>query len=363
MFDFDPKKDYYSILGVSENATEEEIKKAFRKLAMKYHPDRWGDQEKFKEINEAYQILSDKTKRQQYDAYRKWWFWSFDWFWWFKDNIFQWATFDVGDVFDVFQDFFWWGFRQQSYQSRHRKGSNIWLNLQVSIEDVYLWKEKKVKYKRYVLCDICNWKWIDPSSKTQTCPVCSGQWVVTKTQRTPFGVMQVQTTCSKCGWEWKIDTKPCSKCGWNWVVLKEEIMKVKIPTSVDSWTTIKYPWMWNYWYRWGSAWDLYITINIKPSDIWEKKWYNLYIRPEVSIFDIVLGWQIEIELPSKKIKVKIPKWLQVWEKFVVSWYWFKKSDGLLAWKWDLIVQPKIKIPKKLTAEQKKLWEKLKDLSS
>jgi len=359
--DFDPKKNYYEILWVSEDADEKEIKKAFRKLAMKYHPDRkWWDEEKFKEINEAHEVLSDPKKKQMYDAYRKGGF-DFGWMWW--GFAWWWANFDVGDIFgDLFWDFFggarWW----RTHSDRPRRWDDLLLNLKVKFEDIYNWAKKKIKYSRYVPCDACNGTWVDPSSNPETCPTCHGQWAVVQTQRTPFGVMQSQTVCPTCHGKWKIWEKACSVCDGKWLKLKEEVIEVNIPQWIDPGTKIKLPWMWHYGYKWGTPGDLYVNIVLDDTSLWKKQWYDIILEKEVPVIDAILWWEMEVEFPdNKKVKVKIPKWLQVWDNIVVSGYGFRKWWSLLSWKWDLIIKPKIKIPKTLSKEEKELYEQIKKL--
>ena len=361
--DFDPKKNYYEILGVDENADEKEIKKVFRKLAMKYHPDRapeWKKEEyekKFKEINEAQEVLTDPKKRQMYDAYRKWGF-DFGWMWWFS---WGWAGFDVGDIFwDFFWDFFWWA-GATTRRSGPRRWDDIVLNLRVDFKDIYEWATKKVKYKRYKPCSKCNWSWLESTADVKTCPTCWWRGVVVQNQRTPFGVFQTQTTCPTCKWTWKVWEVPCSVCWWRGVVLEDEVIEIKIPVWIDPGTKLRFPWMWHYGYKWGQPWDLYVTILLNSDSPWKKQWYDIVVEKEVDVLDVILWWELEVELPNKKIKVKIPKWLQVDEKIVVPNQWFKKPGGLLWWKWDLIIVPKIKIPKVLSKEEKQLYEQLKSL--
>jgi len=377
-FDFDPNKDYYTILWVSENASQEEIKKAFRKLAMQYHPDRAPEEKKkeyerkFKEINEAYQVLWDENKRKQYDTFRKGGFWfgwfDFGWFGWVNFwNFWNWSFFDLDDVFDIFWQFFWndfWWFRKSSYKKSPRRWEDILITLPISFEESYKWVKKTIEYERYIQCEVCKWKWIDPSSEKVKCPVCWWKGVIIETKRTPFWIFQSQRVCEKCWGSGRIDTKPCQKCNWQWRYLKKEKIDVDIPPSVKDWQIIKFPWMWHYGLYWGEPGDLLIKILVKPSEIWQRSGYDIITKLPISVYDAVLWWEVEVLHPEwKKIKVKIPKWLQIWDKIVVQNKWFKISWGIFWKRWDFIIIPLIQLPKKLSSEEEKLWKKLKKFNT
>lgn len=316
MFDFDPQKNYYDILWVSETATEEEIKKAFRKQAMQHHPDKWWDQEKFKTINDAYQVIWDPQKKQQYDSVRKWWYWWgfggqgwFGWFWWqqggfgwFGDGTsFQFGWWDINDIFgDLIWGIFGWGW----YNNRPRKWDDIELQLNISFEQAYTWLEREITYTKVVDIDM-------------------------KTRH-----------------------------------LKEEqdTAKLEVPAGIQSWQYLKFTEKWNVWRNGWPAWDLYIKIYIKPSAQYERDWDNIIVTADVSIVDLVLGTEVSVAHPEWKIEVKIPKWTQVTDIVKVSGKWFPKLG-----KWwvfgskhgDLLVRLRVSVPKKLSKEQEKLWKGLK----
>ncbi len=342
--DFDPQKNYYDILWVSEDATEDDIKKAYRKMAMKYHPDRnkWDDvaEEKFKEINEANEVLSDQQKKAQYNAYRNWW-WGFWWwdFWWF-----WWSQFWGVDLWDLIWGMFWWWSRRR-WPSRW---DDLILQLNISFEQAYHGMSKKVSYARLVQSE---------DLEEKTCDTCWWAWVSAQQVRTPFGVMQSQTTCPTCQWAWREYYKDWVKMSWAWFEEMKQEVEVNIPAWIKSWSKIRYAEMWNAWNLWWPHGDLFIKIVVKWSDKRRRDWDNIHVWVDITLFDAVLGWEVEVPHPDGTVKVKVPKWLQVWEYIRVSnkWFWEKwllKSAG------DMIVSPDIKIPKRLSKKQEKLWKEL-----
>ena len=197
--DFDPKKNYYEILGVSEDASPDEIKKAFRKLAMKLHPDKkWWNKEKFQEVNEANQVLGDAQKKQQYDTFKQWWFsgGGFGGQWWFSGGA-DFGDFDIGDL--MWWIFGWWGwFGGGQGRARPSKWEDIKYSMTISFDESYLGATKKIKFERRI-------QWDD--IQEETCPTCNGSWKVAQQAQTPFGVMQVQQACPSCKGAGKIFKK------------------------------------------------------------------------------------------------------------------------------------------------------------
>ncbi len=348
--DFDPKKNYYDILWVSEDADEGEIKKAYRKMAMKYHPDRnkWDAtaEEKFKEINEANEVLSDSSKKSQYNAYRNGWGWSFwgMWGWWGFGGMWG-GQFGGVDLWDLIGWMFggWW--RQRSWPTR---GDDLILQLTINFVDAFHGLSKKVSYARYTEA-----KWVDK----KTCETCGWAWAVAQQVRTPFGVMQSQATCPACQWAWSERFKDGTKIsGWGLEESKEDI-EVNIPAWIKSWSKIRYAGMWNAGGLWWPEWDLYIKIVVKSSDKRRRDGENLVVQADVTLFDAVLGGEVDVPHPDGNITVKVPKGLQVWEYIRVSNKWYGEKS-LLKWKGDMIVHPNIKIPKRLSKKQEKLWKEL-----
>lgn len=351
--DFDPQKNYYDILWVEEWATEDEIKKAYRKWAMKHHPDRNKNnkaaEEKFKEINEANEVLSNSWKRQQYDAYRKWWFWAW-WFWWFQwwgfqGWWFQWWV-DLGDLLWWFFGGWWWFWWWQ--RGGPQQGDDLMLQLTVSFEDSYHWLKKEISYWRMVKAN-----WIDEKQ----CTTCWWRWVVAQQARTPFGVMQTQWACPDCEWAWKQYFKDGKRLSGWWLEKHSDSLTINIPAWIKSWSKMRYAGMGNDWLFGWPSWDLYIKILVKSSDNWKREWDNILVDATVSLFDAVLWGKVTVPHPDGDLTVSIPKWLQIWESIRVSWKWFG-DKWLLKSKWDLIVKPKISIPQKLSKNDEKLRKEL-----
>ena len=352
--DFDPKKNYYDILWVSESASIEEIKKAFRKLAIKHHPDRWWSKEKFQEINEAYQVLSDEKKRGQYDAFRKWWFtgWFGWWNWWFDFWNFWWfggfwgwegVDFDIGDLLGwIFGWFGWW--------NKVRKWEDLKKIIEITFEDSYLWCEKKISYTR-----LKKVEW----AVEEVCPNCNGRWKVSQQVQTPLWVMQSSTACRQCGGIWKIYKKGWRTLENGWLEEEMETIEIKIPAWIKEDAYMKYSWKWNAWIWNAPDGDLYLKIRIIPNNKYRREWNDLYVKASVSVFDLVLWWEVEVSHPEWKLKVKIPKWTQVWDRIRISGRWFGEK-WLFKSKWDMIVETDVSIPKKLSKDEEILWKKLRD---
>lgn len=352
--DFDPNKDYYKILGVSESADEAEIKKAFRTAAVKHHPDRWGNKEKFQEMNEAFQVIWNKQKRQQYDAFRKGGFsWGFWWggFWGGSQfGGFSWGGFDFGDIdlWDLVGSMFGWG-GGFNWRGRSQQGNDLEKHITISFDESYTWAEKKIKYSRKVL---------EEGIESTTCEHCKWTGRSARQVKTPFGVMQTQTACEKCQGLGKIFKKDGKVLEAGPLIEKQEVIDVKIPAGIKDGVYLKYTEKGDFWPQW-QAGDLYLKIRVEASDTYERKGDDLYVKIPVSLFDMVLGSDQKIDHPEGKIKVKIPKGLQIKDKIKISAKWFGKG-WIFSKKGDMYVIPNVHIPKKLSKDQEKLWKKLQD---
>lgn len=353
--DFDPKKNYYEILWVSETATADEIKKAFRKQAVKHHPDRWGSKEKFQEINEAYQVLSNDQKRQQYDMYRKGGFWAggfdFGGFWGGNGAQFDFGGFwDIGDLLGgMFGGGFWGG----AWRTRRpTKGEDLEKHIEITFEESYLGTKKKIAYTRNVKV---------AGVVEELCPHCKGTGRVAQQVQTPFGVVQTQVACPECSGFWKIYKKDGKQVGNGGLETHKEILDLEIPAGIKPGSYLKYAGkgsegLWDV-----PAGDLYIKIFVTESSKYTRKTDDLYVKAEVSLFDLVLGGEVEVPHPEGKVKVKIPKGTQIGQKVRVAGRGFWEK-GLFKGKGDMIVELQVSVPKKLTKEQERLWKELQKAS-
>lgn len=347
-----PNKDYYLILEVEKTATIEIIKKSYRKLAMRYHPDRNGwDKEaewKFKEINEAYSVLSDPEKRKQYDTF--WTVWSSFWWW-------NWFWVDV-DLSDIFESFFWWEWFWWT-RSRKKQTSFKWENLEYNIKldletSIYWWK-KKIKFDRLETCEDCKWEgW----SGKKTCDECNWTWYVKYRQQSLFGVIEHTWVCEKCGWTWEIIEKVCQTCKWKKRLKKEVELDIDIPAWIDDGMIIKMTGEWNHWINTKANWDLYVKFDVSLEEKWLKRdWENLYYDLEIDVLEAILWVEKEINIPILwKRTIKIWAWTQVWTVIKINWDWVKyiNKDA----KGDLFINLNIKIPKKLWKKEKELFEEI-----
>ncbi|HMS91585.1 MAG TPA: DnaJ C-terminal domain-containing protein [Candidatus Absconditabacterales bacterium] len=351
--DFDIKKNYYDILGVKEDASQEEIKKAFKKAAVKHHPDRGGDKAKFQDMNEAYQVIGDEKKKSQYDAYRKGGFSGFGGgqgggdFGGFGGGQggFDFGDFDIGDLMGgIFGGGFGGGTRKKTAQG----GDDIQVAMDISFEESYTGISKKIVYSRMKKVK---------GAEEKTCTSCKGHGSVVQQIQTPFGMMQSQVACSSCGGIGKIFTKNGKTLDNGGLEKEKETLEVKIPAGIHSGAYIKFADKGNESSS-HHVGDFYIQINIARSTLYERKGDNLYTKANVSLFDMVLGGEIMVNHPEGKLKIKVPKGTQVGDMIKIAGKGFG-SSGIFSKKGDLYVSPQIEIPKKLSKEQEKLWETLK----
>ena len=371
-------KDYYEILGVSRDASPEEIKKAFYKLAHKYHPDKGGDAEKFKEINEAYHVLSNKEKREQYNKFGRVFegsgadfsdgFAGFNWsdLNWQRGDFetpfgFSGNNFDLNDIIsDLFKGATGMGSGRTRYkqESTNKRGRNIEVSLGLNLEEAAFGAKKDVIFKTYLICEHCQGKGYEPGSKFKECPVCKGEGSIRQSRRTFFGEITQIVECPKCKGKGKIPEKPCKVCGGDGRYYGNKEIKVEIPVGIRDGETIRIKQEGEAGILGSPSGDLYIRIIIKPHPVFERQGDDLYISLPISFSEAVLGGKKEIQLLDKKnIILKIPTGTESGEIFRLRGKGIKHFNAL--GQGDLYVKVKIKTPKKVSAKAKELLEELK----
>ena len=349
--DFDPSKDYYKSLGLSEWASQDEIKKAFRKLAMQHHPDKaGGNKAKFQEVNEAHGVLSDEKKRWQYDMYCKGWWGGMGWFWWawwwFGWFGAWWFEVDLGDVMD---QFFWWGrWGSRGWQAA---GDDVQVAVEISFEESFLGVDKTIQFARKVKVS---------GMMEEECPTCKGRGRVLQQTQTMFGVMQTQNVCPTCQWSGKLYTKDGKRVPGGLETQTEQVV-VKVPSGIKDSVYIKYTWKGDAWLGGWSVGDLYVHIRIKNSSRYKRQWDDIVVVVDVSVFDLVLGNDVLVPHPEWSLTIKIPKWTQINDKVRVAKKWFG-DKWLFSKTGDLYIIPKLSLPKKLSKEQEKLRSQLLELA-
>ncbi len=353
-------KDYYSILGVDKNATPEEIKKAFRKKAHECHPDKeGGDEAKFKEANEAYQVLGNEKKRKQYDQFGT----TFEGaqagggqgqgqgFGGYQDfGGFNVDMDDLGDMFGGLGDIFGFGGGKSS-RSSSGKGRDLETTMTISFEEAIFGVEKDFKIKRYVTCDRCQGNRAEPGSSIDTCKTCGGSGKVSRVQRTIFGNMQVQMTCSDCGGEGKSYSQKCAKCSGSGRVEETSTIKVNIPAGVDTGEVLRLAGQGEAGEGGARTGDLYVNIIVKESPKFQRQGYDIHSEREISFKQAALGDKVDIETIHGKVSLKIPAGTQSGTVFKLRNKGVRRLQG--TGHGDHLIKVNIKTPTNLTRKQKK----------
>lgn len=354
-------KDYYQILGISKNASPEEIKKAYYKLAHKYHPDKGtGDEKKFKEINEAYQVLSDKEKRAQYDRFGRVFEGApgfepgFDFQWsWGRPNI----EFDFEDLGEMVEEMF--GFGVPRRRKDLKKGKDIEIDIEIPLTATLKGEEKLVTLYKYITCSRCQGTGAEPGTKIIECFSCRGTGEVQQIKKTFFGSFTRYTTCPECGGEGAHPEKSCNVCRAEGRVKDKEDIKIWIPAGVDTNQVIKVGGKGEAGKKGGKPGDLYVRIFVKKHQIFARKGDDLYIEVPISFSQAALGDEIEIPtLEGKKILLTVPPGTESGKILKISGKGIPHFSGY--GRGNLYVELLVKTPKKLTKKQKELLEKLKE---
>ncbi|PIR98535.1 MAG: molecular chaperone DnaJ [Candidatus Colwellbacteria bacterium CG10_big_fil_rev_8_21_14_0_10_41_28] len=347
-------QDYYQILGVQKGASEEEIKKAYRKLAHKYHPDRGGDEDKFKEASEAYQVLSNKEKRAQYDKFGKV-FEGGNPFaggangnWDINFSGFE----DLGDIEDIFGSIFeGMGIRKRK---TYQRGADVEVVKEISLEDAQKGKDLEVELNTHVKCDLCKGEGHDKDVNFIRCSYCSGQGQVKQTRNTFFGTFAQVSTCPECKGAGETPEKVCKECKGAGRVMSKRNISVSIRPGVEDGQIVKIQGEGEAGENNTVAGDLYIRIRVAPHAIFERRGYDLYREMEVDITDLLLGKEIAATgLDGKDHRIKIPTGYDIRDELRVGGAGVTKSG-------DLVIRPIFKTPKKLSKKAKDLLEKLQE---
>jgi molecular chaperone DnaJ len=364
-------KDYYQILGVSREASPEQIKRAYYELAHKHHPDKGGDEKKFKEINEAYQVLSNKEKREQYDRFGQTFEGAqaagpggFDFTWSWGSNKrgenfgFDFGDFgEFGDLGEMLEEIF--GFGGAPRKRREvKKGKDIQITLEVPLESILKNQEKEISLSKIVTCSRCKGSGAEPGSKVRECFTCRGTREVQQIRRTAFGSFTRYVTCPECGGEGQRSEKPCNVCRGEGRIKGEETIKIFIPAGIDTNQVIKAEGKGEAGKKGGKPGDLYIRILVKPSPVFERKGDDLYTSVQISFSQAALGDEIEIQtLEGTKILLKVLTGTESGKVLRISGKGIPHFSGY--GRGNLYVELKVKTPKRLSKIQKELLERLR----
>ena len=362
------KKDYYEILGVSKSASDDELKKAFRKKAKQWHPDANPNNKKeaearFKEVNEAYEVLSNPQKRQMYDQFGTadpqqagfggGPFGGGNGYYSYSTSDFG----DFGDLGDIFSSFFGGGFGGQRSSSRRnngpRKGEDLNIGIDISFEESFLGVEKEIVVTRQETCSHCNGTGAKKGSNPIKCPTCNGTGQVTSFQNTILGRVQTRRTCSDCHGTGEIIKEPCENCHGKGTVRKSPKVKIKIPAGINDNQTVVLRGEGNPGIKGGPAGDLYITVRVKRSSIYRREGNNVYCDIPVTITQATLGAELEIPMvDGSKEKYRISEATQTGTQFTIRGKGFKSINSSM--QGNFIFKVVVQTPKKLTKEQRDL---------
>ncbi|OWK27072.1 MAG: molecular chaperone DnaJ [Parcubacteria group bacterium GW2011_GWA2_38_13b] len=355
-------KDYYKILGVLKNASQEEIKRAFRRLAHQYHPDKaGGDEQKFKEINEAYQVLGNEEKRQRYNqfgadfAQQGGFGGGTNW----EDFMraargsdgfnFNFGDLDLGDIFgDIFGG-------RRGRTAGTRKGNDISVDIEISLEEVFSGISRNVEINKNNLCSICRGDGAEPSLGTKVCDKCKGSGKIREHRRILFGTFIQESVCDKCGGAGKIPEKNCLHCKGTGIIKSRDSIALNIPAGIEDGGALQFSGEGEA-IKNGVAGDLYVVVHIKPHKIFQRKNADLYCDLTLKFTQLALGCGVEIPAIDGNLKLNMSAGTEAGEMIQL------KGKGLPNFqrygRGDMYVKIKVKMPKKLSKNAKKLLEEL-----
>lgn len=357
-------KDYYEILGVNKDSTESEIKKAYRKLAMKYHPDRnQGDkdaEEKFKEINLAYEVLSDKEKRAQYDRFGPDAFKQGQGFGGFSQS------FDFDDIFDIFGDAFT-GFGGGGFSSGRRpdpnaprKGRDMRIKMSITFEEAAFGVRKDIEIPIDESCIKCKGTGAKNGTAYEKCSVCYGTGMVTEKKQTMFGVMMNQTVCNNCSGTGRVIKEKCDNCHGDGRIKKNKKISIDIPGGVDNNNTVRVKGKGQGGYNGGPAGDLLVIISVKPHPLFTRDGYDVRLDMPITFVQAALGDEVEVPTLDGKVKYKIPEGTQSGTTFRLRNKGINYIRGNM--RGDQLIRVIVEVPKSLSEEQKNILRQFAKVS-
>ncbi len=355
------KRDYYAVLGVDKSVGDDDLKKAYRKAAKKYHPDLHpGDKEaekNFKEVNEAYEVLSDKEKRARYDQFGHA---GVDPNFGAGAGGYGGGFGDFGDLGDIFSSFFGGGFGggRRANPNAPRRGNDASSVVNISFEEAAKGCNKTVRVTKIDNCDTCGGSGCEAGSSAKTCPVCHGTGHVSTVQRTPFGQMQTQSVCSNCKGTGKIIDKPCHTCAGKGRIRHTVEKEVEIPAGIDDGQVINLRGGGDAGVNGGPSGDLRINVNVRPHPIFERSGYDVYCEIPITFIEAALGAEITVPTLDGKVKFTIHEGTQPGDEFKLKGKGIKRLN--YAGRGDQYVKISVEVPRELTKEQK---EKLKAFES
>ena len=351
-------KDYYKILGVERGASDEELKKAYRKLAHQHHPDKaGGDETKFKEINEAYQVLSNKEKKAQYDQFGT----TFEGGGGFQSGYgpsgfgggrgFNFEEFDLGDIFGEF-----FGGRTQT-RTKQRKGSDISVDLEIEFEQAAFGLKKEIQLKKLVSCAECSGSGAERGTSLKNCPKCHGSGEIRQTARSFFGSFSQVSSCRDCFGLGRVPEKACSNCRGEGVVRDIKTINISIPAGIEDGQIIKLERQGEAAPHEGVNGDFYVTVRVRPHKDFRRRGNDVYYELPVRFSQAVLGDEVQIPTLEGNIALKIPAGIESGKILKLSGLGIPHLHG--RGKGDMLVKIQLITPKKLSRKQKELLEELK----
>ena len=352
------KRDYYEVLGVQKGASEDEIKKAYRKMAKKYHPDLHpGDkecEEKFKEVNEAYEVLSDSDKKARYDQFGHAG----------VDSNYGAGAGGAGspfgqgiDIDDIFSSFFGgFGGRRSNNANAPMRGSDIETTVYISFEEAAKGCKQTINYSCVTTCDDCHGTGAQPGTSPKTCSSCGGSGRVTINQRTPFGVVQTQRTCDACHGRGKIVDNPCKKCGGSGKQRKNKTVDVTIPAGIKDQQILNVSGRGNSGTNGGPAGDLHVYINVRPHPVFERRGDDVWCEVPITFTQAALGADVVVPTLDGKVSYTVREGTQPGDVFRLKGKGIQRLGG--RGRGDQYVRVTVEVPKNLNGKQKELIKQL-----